>query len=255
MFCPECGEKLVGHPDFCPNCGFQLNKVTNEQLPENRATEKTAQNNDDGAEETMTRSHPNGNSQPPKNPKKRTWIIALVAVVVILVVGGAFAIGRGKTTSATSSNNDSSSQSASYSHKHKKSSNSKSSSESSDSSNVSSNSVSSSSDSENDSSTSGVDQNNLTTAQVDSWVWKHFSSDYAESGFNRSDYSMDMYKDSAGLLQIDVRENHDSANMQSAGADPDVSPRVASYQIDANGALQEISADGSATTIATKYGE
>lgn len=92
------------------------------------------------------------------------------------------------------------------------------------------------------SSSSSVDTNNLTTAQVKDWVWRHFSQSDLK-GFTREDYSIEPDTDDDGVVQVEVRENHDSVNSRKADADPQTSPVAARYEIDAGGRLIEIEND------------
>lgn len=104
-------------------------------------------------------------------------------------------------------------------------------------------------------STAATDTNNLTTAQVQAWVWTDFKT---TDGFNpkmtEHDYIFDQNMNDDGLLYIDVREDHTTANMQAAGAASDVAPRVGAYRINAAGHLQHQEMGGSSwDTVATKY--
>lgn len=89
------------------------------------------------------------------------------------------------------------------------------------------------------SSNSTVDTTNLTTAQVQDWVWRNFSQ-YVNHDFGREDYSIEPGMDDKGLVSILVREEHDSVNMKKAGASPGHNPTIAIYEIDARGRLVEI---------------
>lgn len=73
------------------------------------------------------------------------------------------------------------------------------------------------------SSDSQVDTKNLTTQQVEDWV----IANYLENG----------------LVYATIKENHQSDAMKQAGADPNTSPTVAHYRINANGELEK-SSDG-----------
>ena len=108
-------------------------------------------------------------------------------------------------------------------------------------------------------SSSGADTNNLTTAQVNDWVWTNMLKDDLKGNpdkFAQSDYLFMQNMNKKGTLDIDVRENHSTRRMQEAGASPDIDPRVASYEINAKGELmkQDI-VTGKYKVVSTQYGE
>ncbi|WP_367295371.1 hypothetical protein [Levilactobacillus yonginensis] len=108
--------------------------------------------------------------------------------------------------------------------------------------------------------TSGsVDTSNLTTAQVNDWIWTNMLKDDLKGNpdkFAQSDYLFLQDMNKKGNLDIEVHENHSTRRMQEAGASPDVSPRVASYEINAKGELmkQDI-VTGKYKVVSTQYGE
>lgn len=76
---------------------------------------------------------------------------------------------------------------------------------------------------------------NLTTAQVEDWVFAYLTVDTTK--FTKADYHFDMSKDAQDQLKIQVTENHSSANMQAANADPATAPTVGNFLINAKGQL------------------
>jgi cytoskeletal protein RodZ len=76
---------------------------------------------------------------------------------------------------------------------------------------------------------------NLTTAQVEDWVFAYLTVDTTK--FTKADYHFDMSKDAQDQLKIQVTENHSSANMQAADADPATAPTVGNFLINAKGQL------------------
>lgn len=73
---------------------------------------------------------------------------------------------------------------------------------------------------------------NLTTAQVQDWVAQHVSGNY-----QADDLGYEMSKDANGELVIQVRENHNSANMQAQGADAGTAPTIGWFKINSQGQL------------------
>ncbi|EQM53610.1 hypothetical protein N692_04770 [Lactiplantibacillus plantarum EGD-AQ4] len=103
--------------------------------------------------------------------------------------------------------------------------------------------------------TSSVDQHNLTTQQVNDWVWTEFKKSHVNnSDFTQEDYDFQSRMEDDGLLYISVLENHSTANMKAAGAASGVSPRDAQYRIDEHGHLQETSlVEDNYHTVSTHY--
>ncbi|EJN93950.1 hypothetical protein ACVRW7_00325 [Streptococcus ratti] len=89
-----------------------------------------------------------------------------------------------------------------------------------------------------------VDTKNLTTQQVEDWVIAHYLDSLNDNRFTKDDYIIESWKaETDGLVYAVVRENHDTDAMKKAGADPNVSPAVARYRINAKGELEK-SSDG-----------
>lgn len=104
-----------------------------------------------------------------------------------------------------------------------------------------------------------VDTKNLTTVQVNDWVFRHFAQDnptVAQKDFSQADYLFDASSDENGLLVIFVRENHDSQKMQEAGAAAGHNPTVARYRINSAGELEKEGDDYETyTVVAKKFNE
>lgn len=98
---------------------------------------------------------------------------------------------------------------------------------------------------------SSVDTKNLTTQQVNDWIFVHLKKDY-DFSVTEDDFIFDQQKNDAGILEITVYENSDSPEMQAHGADGDVSHRVGTYSIDSDGNLFD---EDSNSVISTHYGE
>ncbi|KRN06333.1 hypothetical protein FD15_GL001535 [Liquorilactobacillus sucicola DSM 21376 = JCM 15457] len=112
--------------------------------------------------------------------------------------------------------------------------------------------VSSSDTSDSDTSTnSQVDTKNLTTEQVNDWVLVHLKPNY-DFQVTEDDFIFEQHKNDDGLLEIHVRENHDSDNMRAQNASPGHNPGVGSYVIDGAGNLRNSITN---EVIATQYGK
>ncbi|MFT9269171.1 MAG: zinc ribbon domain-containing protein [Liquorilactobacillus nagelii] len=124
-------------------------------------------------------------------------------------------------------------------------------------SSASASSASASSDNESDDTSdqsdqsSSVDTKNLTTQQVNDWIFVHLKKDY-DFSVTEDDFIFDQQKNDAGILEITVYENSDSSEMQAHGADGDVSHRVGTYSIDSDGNLFD---EDSNSVVSTHYGE
>ncbi|MGA3270753.1 hypothetical protein [Lactiplantibacillus pentosus] len=103
--------------------------------------------------------------------------------------------------------------------------------------------------------TSSVDQHNLTTQQVNDWVWTEFKkTDMYNSDFTQEDYKFIPQMSDNGMLYVQVYEDHSTENMQAHNVDPDTEPYVAGYRINSEGYLQEASTDQSGFhTVSTHY--
>lgn len=103
-----------------------------------------------------------------------------------------------------------------------------------------------------------VDTKNLTIEQAANWAKAHRASEYG-SPYNKSDFISQVItnnQSSDGLAYIEVREDHNSANMQAAGADRSVSSGAAFYRVNANGQLEKMDVvAGSYSVVADIYFE
>ncbi|HEL2382878.1 TPA: DUF4767 domain-containing protein [Streptococcus suis] len=103
-----------------------------------------------------------------------------------------------------------------------------------------------------------VDTKNLTVDQAANWAKAHRASEYG-SPYNKTDFISQVItnnQSSDGLAYIEVREDHNSANMQAAGADRSVSSGAAFYRVNANGQLEKMDVvAGSYSVVAETYFE
>ncbi|HFI0423664.1 TPA: DUF4767 domain-containing protein [Streptococcus suis] len=103
-----------------------------------------------------------------------------------------------------------------------------------------------------------VDTKNLTVEQVANWAKAHRASEYG-SPFTKEDFISQVTtnnQSSDGLAYVEVRENHNSANMKAAGADSGVSSGAAFYHVNAQGQLEKMDVvAGTYTVVAETYFE
>ncbi|HFI0450232.1 TPA: DUF4767 domain-containing protein [Streptococcus suis] len=103
-----------------------------------------------------------------------------------------------------------------------------------------------------------VDTKNLTVEQVANWAKAHRASEYG-SPFTKEDFISQVTtnnQSSDGLAYVEVRENHNSANMKAAGADSGVSSGAAFYRVNAHGQLEKMDVvAGTYTVVAETYFE
>jgi len=102
--------------------------------------------------------------------------------------------------------------------------------------------------------TSSVDTHNLTTDQVDQWIWLHLKQDYAGKDVTIQDMFFTQTTNDDGTLTIQVKENHSTENMKKQGVTDIVDPTVGWYGINAKGELTD-NTTGDSKVIATEYGK
>ncbi|NQG18594.1 DUF4767 domain-containing protein [Streptococcus suis] len=103
---------------------------------------------------------------------------------------------------------------------------------------------------------SSVDTKNLTVEQAANWAKAHAASRYG-APFTKADFLAQVVtnaQSSDGLVYIEVREDHNSPNMQ--GTDPNVAPSAGFYRINASGQLERMDVvAGSYSVVADIYFE
>ena len=126
-----------------------------------------------------------------------------------------------------------------------------------------------SSNSNNNSTSNSTDTTSLSSTQAINWIAANMGNtvlaeyNTGSTQFTSQDFSYNYNGTSGpsgetdGAVYYQVRENHSSANMQAAGADPNTSSNAGWFRITANGALQYESAANQAsnswTTVSTSY--
>ncbi|HFI0131068.1 TPA: DUF4767 domain-containing protein [Streptococcus suis] len=101
-----------------------------------------------------------------------------------------------------------------------------------------------------------VDTKNLTIEQAANWAKAHAASRYG-APFTKADFLAQVVtnvQSSDGLVYVEVREDHNSPNMQ--GTDPNVAPSAGFYRINASGQLERMDVvAGSYSVVAETYFE
>ena len=86
-----------------------------------------------------------------------------------------------------------------------------------------------------------VDTKNLTTQQVNNWVYQAMLKTYYTGNdkppMDALDFEQDI--DDSGCVEVLVHENHDSDWMKEHGAQPGVDPVIAIFRVDSQGNLQQ----------------
>lgn len=105
---------------------------------------------------------------------------------------------------------------------------------------------------------SSVDTKNLTVEQAANWAKAHAASCYG-APFTKADFLAQVVtnaQSSDGLVYIEVREDHNSPNMQVTRSDRSVSSGAAFYRVNANGQLEKMDVvAGSYSVVAEAYFE
>lgn len=178
--------------------------------------------------------------------------------LITIGLSGLLLVSLAGCGNSSSDSSDSSSSSSKSSKVVKDSSSSSKSSSKAASSNSNNNSISNSTDTTSLSSTQAI---NWIAANMGNTVLAEYNT--GSTQFTSQDFSYNYNGTSGpagetdGAVYYQVRENHSSANMQAAGADPNTSSNAGWFRITANGALQYESAANQAsnswTTVSTSY--
>lgn len=226
--CPQCGHQNPNTSQFCQQCGAKLTVDADQPMTREAVREK-------------------------QRKQKRKLLILGIAIILVLVL---LLFGLTQITGKKQSKNISNNNSPKTEKTEVRSSIMKGSTSMADSA-----------------STSGkpsvqtlpnVDTKNLTTQQVNKWVYANIMTNWnkdnrkelALTADDQNAFIFSQSTDSQGCVEIQVQENHQSAFMKNIGADPDSTPTVGWYRINAQGYLQK--GDGGPNnwqTIAQNYQE
>lgn len=231
--CPQCGFENQPHNQFCKQCGAKLTANENQPMTREAAKEKNS-----------------------KQKRKVIYLVIAIILILILVLFG-IAQATGKHSSKLSSSDTPKMEK-------KVSSTAKEAARSSASS-TSATVASSSSERQTTVQTiPDVDTKNLTTNQVNRWVYANIMADWNKNNTNeppltsadQDAFIFNQSTDDQGCVEIQVQENHQSAFMKSIHAYPESTPTIGWYRINAQGYLQEgTPGNDNWNTIAQNYQE
>lgn len=218
--CPQCGFKNQLDSQFCKQCGVKLNSDQDEKSPLTREAAREVQ-----------------------NKRKRKIIYFVIAIILILIIL-LFVLTQvtGGHRSKSSSNVDESSTLTGNKKSVKKQSSS-----SLMISSLSQSTVTHSASHASIRTMPNVDTKNLTTQQVNKWVYANIMTDWNKNNSDeppltatdQNAFIFNQSTDDQGCVEIQVQENHQSAFMKSIHADPESTPTIGWYRINAEGYLQE----------------
>lgn len=230
--CPQCGFENQPHNQFCKQCGAKLTANENQPMTREAAKEKNS-----------------------KQKRKVIYLVIAIILILILVLFG-IAQATGKHSSKLSSSDTPKTEK-------KVSSTAKEAPRSPAS--TSANIASSSSERQTTVQTiPDVNTKNLTTHQVNRWVYANIMADWNKNNTDeppltpadQDAFIFNQSTDDQGCVEIQVQENHQSAFMKSIHAYPESTPTIGWYRINAQGYLQEgTPGSDNWNTIAQNYQE
>lgn len=231
--CPQCGFENQPHNQFCKQCRAKLTANENQPMTREAAKEKNS-----------------------KQKRKVIYLVIAIILILILVLFG-IAQATGKHSSKLSSSDTPKMEK-------KVSSTAKEAARSSASS-TSVTVASSSSERQTTVQTiPDVNTKNLTTHQVNRWVYANIMADWNKNNTDeppltpadQDAFIFNQSTDDQGCVEIQVQENHQSAFMKSIHAYPESTPTIGWYRINAQGYLQEgTPGSDNWNTIAQNYQE
>lgn len=232
--CPQCGFENQPHNQFCKQCGAKLTADEDQPMTREAAKEKSS--------------------------KRKRKVIYLVIAIILILILVLFGIAQ-----ATGKHSSKSPASTSPKTEKKASSVAKKSPTTAATTAASSTAASANSGRQTAIQTMpDVNTKNLTTQQVNKWVYANIMADWNKNNTDeppltpadQDAFIFGQSTDDQGCVEIQVQENHQSAFMKSIHADPESTPTIGWYRINAQGYLQQ-GAPGSDNwnTIAQSYQE
>ena len=229
--CPQCGFENQPHNQFCKQCGAKLTADEDQPMTREAAKEKSS-----------------------KRKRKVIYlVIAIILILILVLFGIAQATGKHSSKSPTSTSPKTEKKASSVAKKAPATTA------------ASSTAASASSGRQTAIQTMpDVNTKNLTTQQVNKWVYANIMADWNKNNTDeppltpadQDAFIFGQSTDDQGCVEIQVQENHQSAFMKSIHADPESTPTIGWYRINAQGYLQQ-GAPGSDNwnTIAQNYQE
>ena len=230
--CPQCGFENQPHNQFCKQCGAKLTADEDQPMTREAAKEKSS-----------------------KRKRKVIYLVVAIILILILVLFG-IAQATGKHSSKSSSSNPPKTE--------KKTSSTAKKTSTSPASTAATVTSSSSRRQTTIQTMPDVNTKNLTTQQVNKWVYANIMADWNKNNTgeppltpaDQDAFIFNQSTDDQGCVEIQVQENHQSAFMKSIHAYPESTPTIGWYRINAQGYLQQgTPGSDNWNTIAQNYQE
>ena len=229
--CPQCGFENQPHNQFCKQCGAKLTADEDQPMTREAAKEKSS-----------------------KRKRKVIYlVIAIILILILVLFGIAQATGKHSSTSPASTSPKTEKRASSVAKKAPATTA------------TSSTAASASSGRQTAIQTMpGVNTKNLTTQQVNKWVYANIMADWNKNNTDKPPltpadqdaFIFNQSTDDQGCVEIQVQEDHQSAFMKSIHAYPESTPTIGWYRINAQGYLQEgTPGSDNWNTIAQNYQE
>ncbi|GHP14564.1 hypothetical protein YK48G_19890 [Lentilactobacillus fungorum] len=94
----------------------------------------------------------------------------------------------------------------------------------------------------------------LTDQQLVNWVWPEVKALYPNTNVQSTDFTY-LPQKRAGMLYLDVLENHSATIFKNHQVDPNTNPKVASFRVNSTGQLEEMNpTTGNWTVVSDTYG-
>ena len=229
--CPQCGFENQPHNQFCKQCGAKLTADEDQPMTREAAKEKSS-----------------------KRKRKVIYlVIAIILILILVLFGIAQATGKHSSKSPTSTSPKTEKKASSVAKKAPATTA------------ASSTAASANSGRQTTIQTMpDVNTKNLTTQQVNKWVYANIMADWNKNNTDKPPltpadqdaFIFNQSTDDQGCVEIQVQEDHQSAFMKSIHAYPESTPTIGWYRINAQGYLQEgTPGSDNWNTIAQNYQE
>ena len=229
--CPQCGFENQPHNQFCKQCGAKL--TADEDLPMTREAAKE------------------------KSSKRKRKVIYLVIAIILILILVLFGIAQatGKRSSKSPASTSPRTEKEASSAVKKASATTAGSSTAASVSSERQTAIQTMPD---------VNTKNLTTQQVNKWVYANLMADWNKNNTDeppltpadQNAFIFNQSTDNQGCVEIQVQENHQSAFMKRIHAYPESTPTIEWYRINAQGYLQQgTPGSDNWNTIAQNYQE
>ena len=229
--CPQCGFENQPHNQFCKQCGAKLTADEDQPMTREAAKEKSS-----------------------KRKRKVIYlVIAIILILILVLFGIAQATGKRSSKSLASTSPRTEKKSSSAVKK--------------TSATTAGSSIAASVSSERQTAIQtmpDVNTKNLTTQQVNKWVYANLMADWNKNNTDeppltpadQDAFIFNQSTDDQGCVEIQVQENHQSAFMKRIHAYPESTPTIGWYRINAQGYLQQgTPGSDNWNTIAQNYQE